>query len=83
MGCFDTVVGNCPHCGAKVYLQSKAGGCTMESYSIEAVPGAIAADLCHDEHPCNTTCDKCNNSFRFQCGISYLVRCRLVKREDK
>ena len=82
MGLFDSVYACCPHCNHRVWLQSHAGPNIMESYSIEAVPGPIAADLGENQYPWNTTCDNCKGRFKFVSDIPWIVRCKLTKWEE-
>lgn len=42
MGCFNTVLIDCPHCGEEIEEQSKSGSCLMESYKLDS---AKAPDL--------------------------------------
>jgi hypothetical protein len=45
MGMFDSVYVTCPSCGDTVEFQSKAGECSLKSYSITSVPAEIASSL--------------------------------------
>jgi len=56
MGVYDEVYAVCANCGERVYFQSKAGDCSMGSYSPDDVPIAIAADLDGDSQGC-TNCE--------------------------
>jgi endogenous inhibitor of DNA gyrase (YacG/DUF329 family) len=62
MGMYDSVMVNCPKCGTLVELQSKAGKCKMEKYSVYEVPPEIAIDI--DGHS-----ESCNN-----CGTHVVIR---------
>jgi len=42
---FDTVVAWCPKCGAHNEIQSKAGDCELNVYSLSGVPVDIAKSL--------------------------------------
>ena len=42
---FDSLYVECPECGKPITFQSKAGYCTLMHYTLENVPGVIAADL--------------------------------------
>ena len=54
MGCFDSVVVECPDCHEKVEFQSKAGDCILAVYDNRYVPENIAKDL-------NRQCKNCEN----------------------
>ena len=83
MGMFDTVKGICPHCGADVKLQSKAGDCLLRLYPIEDVPLAIADDLRLNASEYNTVCKNCDGDFAFQIEdfVPKTVRCILVRKQ--
>lgn len=36
MGCFNTVLIDCPHCGKEIEEQSKGGSCLMKSNKLES-----------------------------------------------
>lgn len=42
MGCYDTVVANCPACGTPVDFQTKVGDCKLERFTYKSVPPHIA-----------------------------------------
>lgn len=60
MGCFDSVVCNCPECNAQVYFQSKAGDCQLICYRVNSVPMSIADDL----NDATETCPNCGAVIR-------------------
>ena len=45
MGMFDSVIIPCAVCGAPLEFQSKAGDCSLRSFTLDNVPSEIAADL--------------------------------------
>lgn len=45
MGCFDSVIVNCPKCGEEIEFQTKSGMCQLKRYSIDHVPVEIARGL--------------------------------------
>lgn len=57
MGCYDTVVFQCPKCEKTFSVQTKAGRCTLSDFHQGAVPIEIASNLTgeivHCEH-CST-----------------------------
>jgi len=59
MGCFDSVMIACPHCGSITEVQSKAGRCTMRNYHGAAVPIEIAVAL----NDTADVCAHCNQPF--------------------
>lgn len=52
MGCFDTVLVNCPGCGKSNEIQSKAGDCILKTFGIDDAPDVIKADLNGEEIEC-------------------------------
>lgn len=64
---YDSVIGDCPHCGKQVELQSKAGDCSLDRYEVEEVPVDIAKDLALNDTPWNTTCWACKKEYKFKC----------------
>lgn len=56
MGMFDSVMIDCPHCGAKVELQCD-GDENMAVYSVDTAPDRILREVVNGE-PCH--CMKCN-----------------------
>ena len=57
MGMHDNIHIDCPHCGQLVEIQSKAGDCTLEDYSLNSVPVEIANDLM--KYKKEFTCEDC------------------------
>ena len=46
MGCYDTVVFQCPNCGGVVEKQTEASKCNLETFEGKrGVPMSIAADI--------------------------------------
>ena len=73
MGLFDRVLAEYPHCNREVELQSKAGDCILNSYSINQVPVAIAVDL-----KSNYICSGCSGKYTFHSDASEYVKCELI-----
>jgi len=42
MGCFDTIIFDCPSCGYTLYAQSKSGDCLLFDYYNTSVPLDVA-----------------------------------------
>ncbi len=61
MGLFDEVCTQCPHCGADMDWQSKAGECVMRRYSLGDCPTEIGRDL----KDTLMECDNCKRVFKF------------------
>lgn len=60
MGCFDSVNFFCPKCQKIIEVQSKAGNCSMLTFSSIEVP----LDIAHDIIDTLVYCDNCKNSFQ-------------------
>ena len=45
MGMFDTVMVDCPYCGEKTGLQSKAGRCELLEYDLTDAPLDVMGEL--------------------------------------
>jgi hypothetical protein len=45
MGMFDTITFSCPHCGALVEEQTKAGECSLTNFGSDEVPANLAGDI--------------------------------------
>ena len=45
MGLYDEVVVICPHCHNKTRLQSKAGECMLNTYTLMSAPLSVLGDL--------------------------------------
>lgn len=73
MGTYDYVNFECPHCGEKVVLQSKAFICECKEFNKYAIPLPIASDLQYDLREENTKCTYCGGRFRFRIPISDVV----------
>lgn len=65
MGCFDTIILRCPSCRSRMEIQSKAGPCNLDTYTLSSCPPAILGDL----HDYTDQCVNCNRSFviKVQC----------------
>lgn len=61
MGCFDTVLVNCPGCGKSNEIQSKAGDCILQTFLLDDAPDVIKSDLNGEEIECQ------------QCGAVYRI----------
>jgi len=59
MGLYDTILFNCPNCGAEYGAQSKSGECILGSYERHAVP----VEVCYDANR--------HSPFECDCGKSY------------
>ncbi len=51
MGCYDTVLVECPHCTFVNNLQSKSGRCRLETFKPQNAPVEILAGILGD-HKC-------------------------------
>ena len=60
MGMFDTVLVPCSECGNTVEFQSKAGDCSLSTFSLTDVPVVIARDL----HGVVKRCNDCSSLVR-------------------
>ena len=60
MGMFDSIFLDCPTCGERLELQSKAGECQLHVYSPDEVPIIIAEDLKRGA----ICCEKCLKAWR-------------------
>jgi hypothetical protein len=56
MGMYDSVMVNCPECGAEVEFQSKSGDCLLMVYHASGVPSEIARDIEGDREICRCGC---------------------------
>ena len=45
MGLYDSVMFSCPKCHEKVYVQSKAGECLLQTFLSATVPVEVASDI--------------------------------------
>jgi len=55
MGCFDTVIIECPKCHKEFEEQSKADKCNLRHYRLHNVPMTIAGELAES----GATCPHC------------------------
>lgn len=60
MGMYDTVVTNCPKCGCRNEIQTKAGDCVLAVYSFKQVPVDIAKSLDGQVR----RCDDCSHEYK-------------------
>lgn len=59
MGLFDSVYVQCPECGEDVEFQSKAGECSLASYTLDDVPDVVlhgVGDDCEICMKCGHVC---------------------------
>ena len=54
MGCFDTILVNCPGCGKSNEIQSKAGNCLLDTFELDKAPDVIKSDLNGERIVCKT-----------------------------
>ena len=59
MGCFDTLCFQCPSCAEIISEQSKAGECSLSSYSLENAPLNIIADINYYGKKGQLYCEHC------------------------
>ena len=45
MGCYDTVLANCPKCGEENEFQSKSGDCALQYYELQNCPENVLANV--------------------------------------
>jgi hypothetical protein len=50
---FDTVYVVCPKCGEESDIQSKAGPCMLERYTVADAPASVLGDLDGETLDCN------------------------------
>ena len=60
MGCYDTVMVPCPHCGTRAGFQSKGGHCLLKSYNLEDAPPDVLSDV--NRHS-PVICERCGSQF--------------------
>lgn len=61
MGCYDTIIVKCPHCGEDYYgAQSKSGACVLRSYELADAPDNVMEDA--NRHA-PFVCPKCRRVF--------------------
>ena len=81
MGMFDSVIVQCPACGAKLDFQSKADSCELREYTQDSVPAGIAADIDGEIWPC-----ECGANVRIRSSspkwVSMFVEVTLEKPHD-
>ena len=71
MGMFDLLIVNCPNCGKKVELQSKAWNCTLDSYTLETAPLPILADFIdYGDNTVQLGCLSCNAKLKMNIEYS-------------
>jgi ribosomal protein S27AE len=58
MGCFDSIIVECPACGTEVEFQTKAGDCNLDRFTLEEAPLIVLAD-CVDRR---LRCKKCGRT---------------------
>jgi len=76
MGMVDSVLACCPNCGAVLSFQSKAGECSLQEFSADAVPANIAVDIEGDV----LACDECLKVWRITTQqMPPMVKMYLVK----
>jgi len=75
MGLYDSVMANCPRCGAEFEFQSRAGE-SMEKFKLNSVPLATALDLARDLD---------QNKWRCNCGyiLKLAIRVEMVVKDDR
>lgn len=80
MSSLDLVVGQCPHCGHRLEVQSKAGACEMRSYTTTAVPAEIAIDAAG----VGGLCGSCGQRWELVCeDIRAFYRMQFVVPEEE
>ena len=52
MGMYDSVNIRCPTCRSLVEFQSKAGECTLDTFSEYSVPPEVALSICGNKEEC-------------------------------
>jgi len=80
MGCFDTVLIDCPHCNFRNEHQTKAGDCRLLDYKLDEAPLKLLAHL-EDYNPFE--CEKCKKSFEVIVNVITQVRTRKVELDDE
>ena len=53
MGMFDSLYIDCPHCKAKIEIQSKAGDCMLASYNLENAPQWLIKEAIGSKYQCD------------------------------
>ena len=66
MGSFDIIAINCPNCGCKNEVQSKAGVCRMKNYTRRNAPPEILVDVSDQPIIC------------YLCGTQFSVKVQTI-----
>lgn len=53
MSMYDTVEFDCPYCGHELSMQSYAGPCVQNGYTLNTAPASILIDLAGDTIKCD------------------------------
>ena len=65
MGMFDSVIAKCPMCDGDVEFQTKAGDCSLRTYTSNEVPLKLAAAIQGDI----SSCDSCGAIWRIEADV--------------
>ena len=65
MGMFDTVHFSCPKCNKINSIQSKAGDCMLDNYTLINAPLSILASLVEETKEYPVYCEQCNSKLAF------------------
>jgi DNA-directed RNA polymerase subunit RPC12/RpoP len=75
MGMFDSVYLECPGCGHKQEVQSKAGPCEMMIYTKDNAPAEVLLDVSREI----VTCEECGEKYK----IVFEYRTKVVHSGDE
>lgn len=64
MGMFDSLYVRCRECREEVEFQSKAGDCSLHSYTLTTCPASVAGDLIGASMTC-----KCGNTISLRGAV--------------
>ena len=84
MGCFDTLVFNCPKCGEECEEQSKAmPDPSLDRFGLADAPNMVLADIEDESNKSRVHCSKCKSELRIKLAVMANVYVHVPKEEKE
>ena len=82
MGCFDTLLFECPSCKAVIEFQSKIHECSVRGYTLKDAPLLVIADANRDGELGDLYCSECGEQLELEVRFVAVPKLKSKKTDE-